>query len=84
MPTSVAPLPLKVQLSSPLYGYRIVQLGDELVTRLMDLWEIERQPPQPFMWLEMSLVRVEGVKIPNDRRFLQAMLQVGGAVHSAK
>lgn len=84
MPTSVAPLPVEVQLSSPLYCYRIVQLGDELVTRLMDLWEIERQPPQPFMWLEMSLVRVEGVKIPNDRRFLQAMLQVGGAVHSAK
>jgi hypothetical protein len=42
----------------------------------MGLWEFERQPPQPFMWLEMNMVRVEGVKLPNDRRFLQSMLQV--------
>eukprot|EP00873_Tetraselmis_striata_P038282 jgi/Tetstr1/458546/TSEL_044949.t1 len=69
--------------SLPELSTQIVQLGDELVTRLMDLWEIERQPPQPFMWLEMSLVRVEGVKIPNDRRFLQAMLQVAGVAAAA-
>ena len=32
--------------------------------------------PKPFIYFDTNIVRVEGVKVPNDKRYLQAMLQV--------
>ena len=48
--------------------------GDaEMASRLMSCWD---QNPQPFMFLDVTDVMIEGVRIPNDKRFLRTMLQV--------
>ena len=55
-----------------------MQLGTEEAEALMALWDVEKLPRQPFV-VEPPIgqqIRVEGVKVPNDRRYLQAMLQV--------
>ena len=45
---------------------------------LMALWDLESLPRVPFVIGHPigQQIRVEGVKLPNDRRYLQAMLQV--------
>lgn len=59
-------------------------LGIEQAEMLMSLWDIEGLVSQPFMFMEaLRQIRVEGVKVPNDRRFLQAMLQVRAGVPRA-
>lgn len=50
--------------------------GVELANRLMSLWPIHTPYKMPFMYIDIPMVRLEGVKLPNDRRYLQAMLQV--------
>ena len=42
----------------------------------MGLWPMTSPYPQPFMFIDAPKVRIEGVKVPNDRRYLQAMIQV--------
>ena len=51
-----------------------MDVGDaEMANRLMSLWDPQ---PQPFMFLDVKDITVEGVRIPNDKRFLRTMLQV--------
>ncbi len=46
-----------------------------MARRLIGLWDPQ---PQPFMFLDATNVKVEGVRIPNDKRFVRTMLQVRG------
>lgn len=50
----------------------MIQMADPLIAA----WGKAAAGPQPFMYMATNMVRIEGVKVPNDRRYLQAMLQV--------
>ena len=47
-----------------------------MADRLILTWETAAMIAKPFIYQDTNIVRVEGVKVPNDKRYLQAMLQV--------
>jgi hypothetical protein len=48
-----------------------------MAQQLIEAWESVGTEAWPFMFMVAApQARVEGVKVPNDRRYLQAMLQV--------